>query len=504
MMSNTPLLSIRGITKSFPGVRALTGVDFTLRCGEVHALMGENGAGKSTLIKLLTGVYPRDAGEILLDGKPIDPHAPSETQALGISTVYQEVNLIPTLSVAENIFLGRQPLQPGKKIDWKRIHSGAETALQRLGLHLDVTQQLSAFSIAIQQMVAIARALDFEAKILILDEPTSSLDVHEVERLFAVMRKLKQDGLGIIFVTHFLEQVYQISDRITVLRNGQLVGEYQTAFLTRMDLITKMMGKELQELTDRTGESQTKRSNGAKDCFMELRGLGKRNSINPFDLQLYQGEVLGFAGLLGSGRTEIARLLFGIDKAEHGETVIDDQTTVLNSPQRAIGYGFGFCPEDRKNSGIIDELTVTENIILALQAKRGWFRQIPRKMREELAAKYIRALNISTPTANQKLKNLSGGNQQKVIVARWLAAGPRFLILDEPTRGIDVGAKTEIQKLILALSAQGMSILFISSELAEVVRCCHRVAVLRDRNKIAELTGEQIDEQVIMKTIAEG
>jgi ABC-type sugar transport system, ATPase component len=502
MTTATPILSIKGISKSFPGVKALAGVDFTLKRGEVHALMGENGAGKSTLIKLLTGVYIKDQGQILLEGKEINPLSPNQAQEIGISTVYQEVNLIPTLSVAENIFLGRQPMNFGF-IDWEKMKSGAEAALKRLNLYLDVKQQLSTFSIAIQQMVAIARALDFSAKILILDEPTSSLDKNEVEQLFTVIKKLKNEGLGIIFVTHFLDQVYEISDRITVLRNGKLVGDFETVSLPKVELIAKMMGKELVEIDSTTAKNESGKKI-EKAPFISIKGLSKKGNIEPFDMNLYHGEVLGFAGLLGSGRTEIARLLFGIDKADNGQIMINNKKVIMSSPKKAIECGFGFCPEDRKTSGIIEELTVKENIILALQASKGWFRPLSRKAQEEIANNYIRALNIATPNANQKIKHLSGGNQQKAIVGRWLASNPELLILDEPTRGIDVGAKTEIQKLILSLSQEGMSILFISSELSEVVRCSHRVAVLRDRVKIDELTGKQIDEHVIMHTIAEG
>lgn len=504
MSTTTPvLLSMRRISKSFPGVKALAGVDFNLRRGEVHALMGENGAGKSTLIKLLTGVYGRDQGQIFLEGREISPHSPNQAQELGISTVYQEINLVPTLSVAENIYLGRQPVKKFGAIDWNRIKTGAEAALARLNLWLDVKQQLSSYSIAIQQMVAIARALDFSAKILILDEPTSSLDTNEVNQLFTIMRKLKNEGLGIIFVTHFLDQVYEISDRVTVLRNGQLVGEFETASLPKVELIAKMMGKDLIEFDEvSTGVTTVEKAKAAP--FMKVRSLTKKGDIAPFDQDFRIGEVLGLAGLLGSGRTEIARLLFGVDRADYGEIIVDGKTVAVTSPRKAIACGFGFCPEDRKSSGVIEELTVRENIMLALQARKGWFKAISQKTQEEIAASYIRALNISTPTANQKIKNLSGGNQQKVIVARWLASNPRFLILDEPTRGIDIGAKAEIQKLILSLSKEGMSILFISSELSEVVRCSHRVTVLRDRNKIAELSGEQITENAIMHTIAKG
>jgi galactofuranose transport system ATP-binding protein len=502
MTGTEPILSMRAISKTFPGVRALSEVDFSLRRGEVRALMGENGAGKSTLIKLMTGVYERDRGQIFMEGREIDPHSPHEAQALGISTVYQEVNLIPTLTVAENIYLGRQPTVMGA-LDWRKMNAGAEAALDRLNLELNVRQQLSDYSIAVQQMVAIARAVDISARILVLDEPTSSLSADEVERLFAIMRILRDGGMGIVFVTHFLDQVFKISDGITVLRNGRLVGNFETAALTRMELIASMMGKSLKEIELRSLEGSAESSAG-KESLAEVRGLGRKGSIEPFDLSLKKGEVLGLAGLLGAGRTEIAELLFGIGRADQGEILIEGRSTSISSPRKAISEGFAFCSEDRKVSGIIGELSVRENICLALQASKGWFRMLSRKAQEAMADSYIELLGISTPNAAKKIKELSGGNQQKVMIARWLAVHPRLLILDEPTRGIDVGAKMEIQKLILALSREGISILFISSELSEVVRCSQRVAILRDRRKIGELAGARIDETAIMHYIAEG
>jgi galactofuranose transport system ATP-binding protein len=502
MTSEDPILSLRGTSKSFPGVKALTDVDFSLRRGEIRALMGENGAGKSTLIKLMTGVYERDGGQIFLEGREIHPHSPYEAQALGISTVYQEVNLIPTLTVAENIFLGRQPTRAGA-LDWKRMNAGAEAALGRLNLELNVRRQLSDYSIAIQQMVAIARAVDISAKILILDEPTSSLSSDEVEQLFAIMRILKSQGMGIVFVTHFLDQVFSISDTVTILRNGRLVGDFPTASLSRMELIANMMGKSLKEIELKSGQGGADGSS-EKETLAEVRGLAKKGSMEPFDLTLRKGEVLGLAGLLGSGRTEVAELLFGIGRADQGHISIGGKPAAISSPRKAIAAGFAFCSEDRKVSGIIGELTVRENIFLALQASKGWLRLLSRKAQESIADGYIRMLGISTPNAAKKIKELSGGNQQKVMIARWLAVHPRLLILDEPTRGIDVGAKMEVQKLILSLSREGISILFISSELSEVVRCSQRVAILRDRRKIGELAGDGIDEAAIMRYIAEG
>ena len=495
------LLSARGITKTFPGVRALDGVDFTLRRGEIHALMGENGAGKSTLIKMLTGACRRDGGELFFDGSPIDPRSPSQAQRLGISAVYQEINLIPFSSVAENIFLGRQPLKFGC-IDWDKINLGAAEALRRLDLEVDVTQPLNSYSIAIQQMVAIARALDIDARALVLDEPTSSLDANEVEHLFAVLRKLKARGLGIIFVSHFLDQVYAISDRFTVLRNGKLVGEYESSKLPRLELIAKMIGKDLKAVEEMSARHGAVPVGTEHKVFLQVKGLGRRGSVAPFDLTIRSGEVLGLAGLLGSGRTETARLLFGIDRADAGRVEIAGRVVAMNSPRAALAHRVGFCPEDRKTQAIIPDLSLRENIVLALQASKGWLRKISAAQQQQLAADYIRALGIATSDAEKPIKFLSGGNQQKAILARWLASHPRLLILDEPTRGIDVGAKAEIEKQIAKLCGDGMAILFISSELEEVVRDSHRVVVLRDRKQVCELAGAEIELSTIMKAIA--
>ena len=494
------LLEIRGLAKAFPGVKALQGVDFTVRRGEVHALMGENGAGKSTLIKVLTGVYARDAGTVRLDGTEIRPHSPKAAEALGVSTVYQEVNLIPHLSIAENICLGRQPTRFGI-IRWGAMARRAEAALARVDLKLDVHQPLSSCSIAIQQMIAIARALDVSAKLLVLDEPTSSLDEREVEELFQVIRKLRGEGLGIVIVTHFLDQVYAISDRITVLRDGQLVGEYETAKLPRTELVSRMIGKALSQMPP-IQHDDGEQSGKPKQRFVELRNFGRAGSITSLSMEIGKGEVVGLAGLLGSGRTETARLIFAVDKAQTGEMLVDEKPTTFKSPRQAIRAGFGFSPENRKVEGIISHLSVRENIILALQARRGALKTLSRKEQEDLADKFIKLLGISTPGPEQLVMNLSGGNQQKVLLARWLATQPRLLILDEPTRGIDVGAKAEILKLVQSLRDEGMSILFISSELEEVARDCQRVVVLRDRAKVGELSGRQITEENIMHTIA--
>lgn len=498
------MLELRGISKTFPGVKALDGVDFTLRTGEIHALMGENGAGKSTLIKILTGVYSCDEGSMVLDGRPLNPDSPRTAEHAGISTVYQEVNLVPDLSVAENIMLGREPTGPLGGIRWRAIRERAEKALDRLGLSIDVQRNVSTFSIAIKQMVAVARALDLDARLLILDEPTSSLDDDEVDQLFTVLRQLQRGGLSIIFITHFLDQVYKISDRITVLRNGRQVGEYATPDLPRLELIAAMMGREVQEI-EHLGGTITMADRGREQAepFLKVRGLGAPGRVEDIDMEVNRGEVVGLAGLLGSGRTETARLIFGVERAASGTIEVEGEHVRIRSPRDAIRRGIAFCSEDRKVEGIIPTLSVRENLILALQGSRGPMRRLPREEQETLATHYIQALGIKTPTPETPIENLSGGNQQKVLVARWLCMSPQLTILDEPTRGIDVGAKAEIEKLVAGLREEGTSVLFISSELEEVVRSCERVLVLCDRRKAGELSGEEISEQNIMRTIAE-
>ncbi len=501
MADSQNVISMTGIAKSFPGVVALEGVNFSLRKGEIHALMGENGAGKSTLIKVLTGVEHPDKGTIELDGKPIQVRSPQHSQELGISTVYQEVNLCTNISVAENVMLGHEPRRFGS-IHWKKMNDLASQAIKRLGIEVDVSQPLGNYSVAIQQMVAIARALDIlSAKVLILDEPTSSLDIHETNLLFDVMRKLKSEGLGIVFITHFLDQVYQIADRITVLRNGNLVGTFETASLPRVELIAKMLGR---SLTDLDAVSRAKAEGGQKKerkHLVEAKGLGRTGSLEPVDLELNIGEVVGVAGLLGSGRTELAGLIFGIDTPDTGSLTVNGERVKRFSPLDSLKRGIALCPEDRKAEGVVGDLTIRENIILALQARYGWFKFLNRQKQNEIAQEYIQLLGIATPSAEQLVKNLSGGNQQKVILARWLATQPQVLILDEPTRGIDVGAKAEIQKLVLDLAEQGKSCVFISSELEEVLRISHRVVVLRDHKKAAEYAGT-VDDQTIIHTMA--
>lgn len=502
--SDLPLVSMHCINKSFPGVQALMDVDFDLKYGEVHALMGGNGAGKSTLIKVLTGVERPDSGRIFLAGKEVHVRSPQHAQTLGISTVYQEINLCPNLTVAENILIGREPLRFGS-INWKRLNAQASEILSRvLGMEIDVTRMLDSYSVAVQQMVAIVRALEIEsAKVLILDEPTSSLSIHETEQLFEVMRRLKSQQVGIIFITHFIDQVYEISDRVTIIRNGALVGTYETAQLPRMELITKMIGKTFTVLDEMAKVKDEISRNISAEPVLVARSMGQTGRVEPMDLELHAGEVLGLAGLVGSGRTETAELLFGLEIPDSGTLTIAGKTLTSFSPQDSIAYGLALAPEDRKAAGILDDLSVRENIILALQAGQGWFKYLTAAKQDEIADKYIRLLEISTPSPDTPVRNLSGGNQQKVILARWLATDPRVLILDEPTRGIDVGTKAEIQKLVLSLADEGRACVFISSELEEVLRTSHRIAVMSERKKVAEFPGDT-DEQVIMQTMAGG
>lgn len=496
------ILGAKGVSISFPGVQALENVDFFLKQGEIHALIGENGAGKSTLIKVLTGVEQPDQGVIEYCGKPIKINSPQHAQQIGIATVYQEVNLCTNISVAENILLGQEPRTGFGAINWQKMNEIAEKALQRLGIGIDVSKPLGNYPVAIQQMVAITRALQISSsRVLILDEPTSSLDLHETERLFDVMRKLKDDGIGIIFITHFLDQVYEITDRITVLRNGKLVGTYETTRLPKMKLIASMLGRSIADLDDISKAKQKIVKSGEHKTIVKTDKLGKEGQFNPIDVEIKEREVVGIAGLLGSGRTELASLLFGLETPDHGSLEINGNKVTRFSPLEAIKNRLALCPEDRKAEGIVGDLSIRENIILALQARYGWFKFIQLQEQYEIADKYIKLLGIATPSPDQLVKNLSGGNQQKVILARWLATDPQLLILDEPTRGIDVGAKTEIQKLVLDLAEQGKSCIFISSELEEVMRCGHRILVLRDQKLAAEY-GSDVDDITIMETMA--
>lgn len=493
-----PLLAIRGFSKSFAGLKALDGVDLTLWPGEIHALLGENGAGKSTLIKTMTGVVARDAGTMHLDGEEIAPRSTREATAAGIATVYQEVNLAPNLSVAENLLLGRQPTRLGF-VRRGEMHRRARDMLAAFDLSIDVAAPLESYSVAVQHIVAIARAVDLSARVLILDEPTASLDAHEVDVLFSAMRKLAGRGVGIVFVTHFLDQVYEICDRITVLRNGRLAGTEQTGRMPRAELVRLMLGRELGEIAGRRSASATA---GDGEAVASFQHFGRAGTIAPFDLTLRAGSVVALAGLLGSGRTETARLVFGAEQADCGQLVVAGRTARLHSPRDALRLGFGYCPEERKTEGIVADLSVRENIVLALQARRGPLRPLARAAQDEIAARFIHLLDIRPPDPERPIGLLSGGNQQKALLARWLATQPKLLILDEPTRGIDVGAHAEIIRLIRSLCAEGMALLVASSELDEIVSYADEVIVLRDRVHVARLQGEEIGVAAILAAIS--
>ena len=509
-MENGELLQMRGICKYFPGVYALQNVDFTLRSGEIHALMGENGAGKSTLIKVLTGVYVKDGGKILIRKNSSDNaeavfeethiRSPQDAQNSGISTVYQEIALCPNLSVAENMFIGRS----GAFTNWKDMNKKTGELLKQLDIPATPKMQLGSCSIAVQQMVAIARAVDMKCRVLILDEPTSSLDEQEVEKLFKLMRDLKKKGVGIIFVTHFLDQVYEVCDRITVLRDGCLVGEYIIEDLPRVKLVSKMLGKDLDDMSDIKSESDVKPVDTGKTPVLEAHGLVSNAGIKPFDFNIHGGEVNGFTGLLGSGRSECVRAIFGADKVIGGTVKVHGKNVKIKKPIDAMKYGIGYLPEDRKLDGIVADLSVKDNIILALQVMKGFFKPFSRSKAEAMAQEYIKLLDIKTASSETPIGQLSGGNQQKCILARWLLTNPDYLILDEPTRGIDIGTKIEIQKLALKLASEGKSVTFISSEIDEMLRTCSRLIVMRDRKVVGELTGDDLTRNKVMSTIAGG
>lgn len=495
-----PVVEMRDISITFGTVKALSDVAVRLYPGEVHALMGENGAGKSTLIKALTGVYSIDAGTILVGGEPHDFSSPAAAQAAGISTVYQEVNLVPNLTVAENMMLGREPRRLGL-IDHRAMNRQAGATLERLGLDVDPRSTLGDHPIAVQQLVAIARAVDVEARVLILDEPTSSLDADEVEKLFEVMRRLRADGVAIVFVSHFLDQIYAIADRMTVLRNGRLVEERMVATTTQLELVQLMIGRDLAVLDELDRDTANATAERGTPLLTAV-GLGRRGSLEATDLELYEGEVIGVAGLLGSGRTELARLLFGADTADEGALETRSTRRRWRSPRHAIDRKIAFSSEDRKGEGVIADLSVADNMLLALQASRGWLRPIPQAMRTQLVADYIEALDIRPADPHALMRNLSGGNQQKVLLARWLITEPDLLILDEPTRGIDIGAKTQIQALVADLASKGMGVVFISAELEEVLRLSDRLVVMRDRRKIAERPNDGVSVSDVLEIIA--
>lgn len=500
-MSDNVILTMRGISKEFPGVKALSNVDFTLRKGEIHALMGENGAGKSTLVKVLTGVHIKDSGEIRIEGhdEPVSIRSPQDAQNLGISTVYQEITLCPNLTVAENMFIGRGNY---RFINWRAQEKRADEILTKLNIPAKASQQLGTCSLAVQQMVAIARAVDMECKVLILDEPTSSLDEREVALLFKLMRDLKSRGVGIIFITHFLDQVYEVCDKITVLRNGELVGEYEIKDMPEVELISAMLGKDLEDISKLKDEKKV--YEGKDEVVYEVHNLSSTEGVKPFDFKIKKGEVNGFTGLLGSGRSESVRAIFAADRVTSGSVKMNDKDVKIQKPKDAMKNGIGYLPEDRKGDGIIQDLSVRENIILALQVLNGFFKPFSRAESEKFADEFIELLNIKTASKETPIKSLSGGNQQKVILARWLLTNPQYLILDEPTRGIDVGTKVEIQKQVLKLAEKGVSVTFISSEIQEMLNVCSRLIVMRDRRIVGELKDEELSQDNIMSTIAGG
>ena len=494
------LLDIKGLEKTFPGVRALKGVNLTVNKGEIHALMGENGAGKSTLIKVLTGIYQKNGGTICFDGEEINARTPIEANEKGISTIYQELNLVLFQTVYENLFLGREPRTKFGSIDRKAMISEAKRILEELGIEIDVTRPLKNYSTAIQQMVAIARAVSINAKLVIMDEPTSSLDTHEVQVLFRIIRQLKSKGISVTFISHKLDEIFEICDRLTVFKDGEYVGDYDIGELNQLKLISLMVGKDTVELER---NKQGYEFANAK-VIAEMKDIRQGMRLNGINIEIKQGEVVGLAGLLGSGRTELAQVLFGAGMPDNGEIFWWGEKAGIHSPADAIKKGMGFCTEDRKTEGIIPHLSVRENITIALLPKLNSFGFVKTKEQDEIVRSYIDRLKIKTPTPEQAICNLSGGNQQKVLLARWMCMNPKLMILDEPTRGIDVGAKAEIEQLIQEFSKSGISVLMISSEIAELERNCDRIIVMREGRVIGELAGDQISQDKVMETIARG
>jgi galactofuranose transport system ATP-binding protein len=497
------LLDMHGISKGFPGVVALADARLRVGRGEVHALVGENGAGKSTLIKILTGVYRRDGGTILFDGQAADFASPQQAQAAGVSTIYQEVMLVPFRSVAENIFMGREPLRWGL-IDWRRMHGEAARLLARLGIEVDVSRPLRDYNIAIQQMVAIARTISFESKLVVMDEPTSSLDDHEVETLFGVIRQLRAEGVSVIFVSHRLDELYAICDRVTIMRDGQTVDERAMGDLTKLELVAKMIGRELGEVQRSGATALDASAHRASEELVAVKNLNRGRALRDVSLRVRAGEIVGLAGLLGSGRTETARAIFGADAVEGGELRIGGKAARLDSPRDAIRAGFGFCSEDRKAEGIIPFLSVRENLTLAALPTLTRAGIVDRDKQQEIVDRFIKRLGIRCAGPDQPIRELSGGNQQKVLLARWLCLNPRLLLLDEPTRGIDVGAKAEIQSLVEELAESGLGVLLISSELEELVEGSDQVVVLREGRSVANLPRAQISQDAIMQAMATG
>jgi ribose transport system ATP-binding protein len=485
--TGSPVLETVAVTKSFGGVHALSGVDFSLEPGEIHTLVGENGAGKSTLIKVLTGVYTPDAGEVRFAGEPVHFRRPSDAQDAGISTIYQEVNLVPLLSVARNIFLGREPRNRIGLIDVKRMNRDAHELLGRLGVPIDVTAELGRLGLGAQQMVALARAMSVDSRVVIMDEPTSSLERKEVDTLFGVARGLRDQGVGLVFVSHRLDELWELCDRVTILRDGERVHSGTMANLDRVSLVSHMLGRDVGEV-ERSGATKFGDSHAReREPVLVAEGINAQHRLHDVDLSVAPGEIVGLGGLLGSGRSETVKAIYGALHTRGGQVRVGGKRLKSNSVPDALRNGVALLSEDRKAEGIVGDLTVAENIVRGIQARRGWLRRVTRSEQDAVVTEYMSSLAIRPADPTALSRNLSGGNQQKVLLARWLATAPRLLILDEPTRGIDVGAKADIQRQVADLAAAGLSVIFISSELEEVVRLAQRIVVMRDRRKIGEL-----------------
>lgn len=491
------ILKIEHITKGFHGIPVLQDISFDIKKGEIHALMGENGAGKSTFIKILTGIYGRDGGRILFDEKECHFNNALDAQNAGISTIYQELNMIPYLTVSENIFLGRYP-HNAMGIDWKNMHKDAQKMIDDLGIDIDVGRKLNEYGTAKQQIISIIRAISLDCKVIVMDEPTSSLDAHEVSILFGIMDQLKSKGITILFVSHRLSEIYETCDRLTILKDGCCQGTYEISEISELELVKKMIGnKSLEKRIDRKRKDLSKES-----IVLEARNMKRAPYVNDISFHVKRGEILGLAGLLGAGRTELVRLIFGCDQNDSGEIWIDGKQETIHTPEDAVKKGLAFCTENRREEGIFPFVSVKNNIAVCSlkELTNGLF--INNSKRAQMADEYVSRLSIKLLSAEQMIKNLSGGNQQKVLLARWMATKPRLIILDEPTRGIDVGAKGEIEKIVRELSDSGISILYISSEIQELIRNCDRIMVLREGSVWGELEGSQITEINIMKLIA--
>jgi ribose transport system ATP-binding protein len=493
------VLEMRDIEKSFPGVQALKGVTLKVRRGEVHALVGENGAGKSTLMKILSGAHPCDSGEIYLDGERVEITDPIHAQALGVSMIYQELNLVPYTSVAENVFLGRFPALGGwAHLDWQKLYADAAELLERVEVDVDPHAKIEDLSVAKKQMVEIAKALSMQAKIIIMDEPTSALTAAETETLFGIIENLKVQGVAVIFITHRLEEIFAISDRVTVLRDGEHIATRDMAEVDQPTIVGMMVGRELTALFPKLEVE-------IREEVLSVRGLHKEGLLHDINLRVKRGEIVGVAGLVGAGRTDLAKAIFGIAPPDAGEICIEGEPCTIQTPREAIDRGLGLVPEDRKNQALILARPVRDNITIAIIRLLSWLGFVVRHREEgRLVDRYIDRLDIKTPSPLQLVRNLSGGNQQKTIIARWLAAKPKVLIMDEPTRGIDVGAKAEIHALMGKMAQDGVGILMISSELPEVLGVSDRVIVMHEGRVTGEFRREEATQELIMQAATGG